>query len=475
MSLDKDTIYRYSKRTVLYILNSKSDTPLYIQLYEQMKKDILTNLKAGSKLPSIRQLSSEYKISKTTVENTYSQLYAEGYIDSKPQSGYFVSDTNYKDFEQKKKIEISPKKEKKEYLYNFYPVQLPKDSFPIKLWKRLTSKAIDDIGSFSTYPDGQGELGLREEIAKYLINSRGARCDANQIVITNGFGESMNLFAKMIHFKYKSFAIEDPGYHVARRVFENYGYDIDRINVDKNGLIIKELKNSNSKIVYITPSNQYPKGVTMPIANRLKLLEWAKENDGLILEDDYDSELTYYNRPIPCIQGLDTYDRVVYFGTFSKALSPVLRISYIVLPRHLVPIYENYHDIYFSKASTITQKTLELFMKDGHFERHIRKVRSLNKKKHEFLKNLLKEYLGSSMKIEAEGAGLAILINPTLAFDWDKLKTLAEENSLKLFFAKDTSGGKWEALRMGFGGFSEDELIKAVKLFSKIWFLSIKK
>jgi len=457
----------------VYTLNPKSDTPLYIQLYEQIKKDILTTLKSGSKLPSIRALALEYKISKTTVENAYSQLYAEGYIDSKPQSGYFVSDANYKDFKQKEVIEISPKNEPKEYRYNFYPVQLPKDSFPIKLWKRLTAKAIDEIESFSNYPDGQGELGLREEIAKYLIRSRGARCEASQIIITSGFSESMNLFAKMVQYKHNSFAIEEPGYYVARRVFEHYNYTVEPINVDHNGLILKELQNANAKLVYITPSNQYPKGVTMPIANRLKLLEWAKEVDGLILEDDYDSELTYYNRPIPCLQGLDSFDRVVYFGTFSKALSPALRISYMVLPHHLMPIYKNYYDIHFSKASTITQKTLELFMREAHYERHIRKLRSLNKKKHELLKTLLKEYLGESMQIEAQGAGLAILINPTFAFDWEKLKALAQQNSIKLFFAKDTSGGNWQALRMGFGGFSEEELIKAVKAFSEIWYQAI--
>ncbi|RXJ54146.1 PLP-dependent aminotransferase family protein [Candidatus Marinarcus aquaticus] len=459
----------------MYTLNPSSTTPLYIQLYEQIKKDIQLNLKAGSKLPSIRQFSSEYQISKTTVENTYAQLYAEGYIDSKPQSGYFVSDTNYKDFEQKQNIKRKPITKKRNYFYDFYPVHLPKESFPAKLWKRLSSKAIDKITDFSSYPDGQGEIELREEIVKYLIKSRGAKCDASQIVITSGFSESINLFAKMVQSKYKSFAIEDPGYHVARRTFESYGYTVEKINIDNNGLVIKELHNSNSKLVYITPSNQYPKGVTMPITNRLKLLKWAQKKDGLILEDDYDSELTYYNRPIPCLQGLDTFDKVVYFGTFSKSLSPALRISYMVLPYHLLPIYESYYDAHFSKVSLISQKTLTLFMKEGYYEKHLRKLRLLNKKRHEQLKTLLQQYLDNSMKIEAQGAGLAITINPTLAFDWDKFKTLAEENLIKLYFAKDTSGGKWEAIRMGFGGFENEETMqKAIELFSNIWYQSIK-
>ena len=145
--------------------------------------------------------------------------------------------------------------------------------------------------------------------------------------------------------------MEEPGYHIARKVFESYEYDIERININNNGLILDELIKSNSKIVYITPSHQYPKGVTMPISNRLKLLEWANSVDGLILEDDYDSELTYYNRPIPSIQGLDEYDRVVYFGTFSKSFSPAIRISYMILPNHLLPIYEKYYESCTGKLS----------------------------------------------------------------------------------------------------------------------------
>lgn len=459
----------------MYSLDFNSKIPLYIQLYEEIKKDILSNLKVGDKLPSVRSIANDYKISKTTVENTYSQLFAEGYIDSKPQSGYFVSDSINFDMNIKLEEIIESKNKNINYKYNFYPVQLPKNSFPTKIWKRLSSKAVEEIDTFGTYPNGQGEYALREQITKYLINSRGASCHAEQIIITSGFSESIGLLAKMVNYKYKSFAIEDPGYHVARKVFESYDYHIDKINVNENGLNLSELEESSSKIVYITPSNQYPKGVVMPISNRLKLLDWANRVDGLILEDDYDSELAYYNRPIPCIQGLDKYDRVVYFGTFSKSFSPAIRISYMILPNHLLPIYEKCFDSFFSKASLPTQKTLELFMKEGHFEKHIRKIRSLNKKKHELLKTLLKSYLGDTMKIEAQGAGLAILINPKYDFDWDKLKYLAEENSIKLYFAKDVSGGSWNAIRLGFGGFSENELEIVIKIFSDIWFQCLKK
>lgn len=207
----------------------------------------------------------------------------------------------------------------------------------------------------------------------------------------------------------------------------------------------------------------------MPISNRLKLLSWAKEKDALIIEDDYDSELSYVNRPIPSLQGLDNNDRVVYLGTFSKSLSPALRVSYMVLPNHLIPIYQNLFDVNVSRVSLIIQKTLELFMSEGHWDRHLRKIRTINRKKHNLMKSSLEEKLGNTMRIESQGGGLAILINPVVKFDWHKLKQEAEKQKIKLYFAKQMSGGEWEAIRMGFGGFNEDEIVEAINLFSMIW------
>jgi len=207
----------------------------------------------------------------------------------------------------------------------------------------------------------------------------------------------------------------------------------------------------------------------MPISNRLKLLEWAEREKGLIIEDDYDSELSYENRPIPSLQGLDNYDRVVYMGTFAKSLSPALRVSYMLLPEHLLQSYKESYDAHFPRVSITTQKTLELFMSEGHWEKHLRKIRTMNKKKHNLMRSLLKEKLGDTMEIVSQGGGLAILIHPTVAFDWDKLKSLAKEKRIKLYFAKERSGGNFEAIRMGFGGFTSEELDDSIKIFSTIW------
>ncbi len=453
----------------MYLFDQNSKIPLHVQLYEELKNEIISKMNVGDKLPSIRKLASSYNLSKTTVESAYRQLYAEGYVDSIPKSGYIVIDTYFDSFENNTKKTPTIESEKTKYKYDFFPARLSKDSFPLKLWKRLFAKAIDESLDFGAYLDGQGEFGLRNEISKYIIKSRGVNCSPEQIVICGGFSDSMGLLAKMVQNIYSNFAIENPGYHVARRVFEGYNYKVDKINVNSNGINVDALESSDAKLVYITPSHQYPTGVSIPISNRLKLLEWAQKENGLIIEDDYDSELSYSNRPIPSLQGLDKNDRVVYLGTFAKSLSPALRVSYMVLPHHLLPIYKESFDAHFPRVCITTQKTLELFMAGGHWESHLRKIRTINKKKHNLMRDLLKQKLGSSMKILSQGAGLSILIYPTIPFDLEKLKDLAEKSKIKIYFAKERSGGDFEAIRMGFGGFSEEEIVEAVEAFVGVW------
>lgn len=457
----------------MYVLDKSSEKPLYIQLYEQIKKDIIENYKVGNKLPSVRKMSTTYNLSKTTIESAYSQLVAEGYIDSYPNSGFRVEDTNEIKFETKNENFIIQSDKKIDCLYDFFPARLSKDFFPLKLWKRLFTKYIDEKLDLGGYSDAQGEFDLRREIAKYLKDSRAVNCNENQIIIGCGFADSMGIVAQILKkIKHTTFAMENPGYYVAKNVFENYSFNIKKIPLDKNGIKIDELEKSKSKLVYITPSHQYPTGVTIPISNRHKLLNWAKENNSFIIEDDYDSELNYINRPIPSLQGLDTENRVIYVGTFSKSLSAALRVSYLVLPMNLIQIYYELFKNSHSSVPIMTQKVLEKFINEGHWDKHLRKIRTSNRKKHNLMKSQLIKKLGNSMKIETQGAGLSIVINPTVNMDFGKLKELAKKERIKIYFAKDVSGGDWDAIRMGFGGLKEEEIENAVNLFSKIWFQS---
>ena len=205
-------------------------------------------------------------------------------------------------------------------------------------------------------------------------------------------------------------AIESPGYKVTRKVFELLSYEINDIPVNSNGIDLNLLEKTDCKLVYTTPSHQFPTGVTIPIANRIKLVNWAKRNDAYIIEGDYDSELSYYNKPIPSMQSLDNTNRVIYVGTFSKSLSPALRVSYIVLPINLLSIYNSIFDFRFSGVPIDIQKTLELFLKDGYWEKHLRKVRNSNKKKHNIMKSALAHYLKDEIAIIREGNGLSLLV-----------------------------------------------------------------
>jgi len=459
----------------VYILDKEAPKPLYIQLYDAIKHEISTTFCAGTKLPSVRKIATEYKISKTTVELAYQQLYAEGYIESIPKSGYFVADSLQEYAASSAMVALNVSEAKPLIRYDFVPVRLTQDVFPLKLWKRLFIKAMQEELDFGAYGDRQGELGLRSEISQYLIKSRGVQCDASQIIVCGGLADSMNLVASLFKEHHHHIAIEHPGYPAISKIFGDYGYNIVPIEVNETGLNIDHLEATEAKIVYITPSHQYPTGVTMPIANRIKLLNWSKRVGGIIIEDDYDSELRYQNRPIPSLQGLDHEGNVIYVGTFSKSLSPALRISYLVLPHRYLEAYQNVYQERHQRCCVAlsTQKTLELFMAGGHWEQHLRKIRTLNRKKHDVMKEELKNALGSMIEIVSEGGGLAILIRPTLAIDLQKLRENALNEGIKLYCASDMYGETWEAIRMGFGGLSEKEIVESIDLLKSVWLKTV--
>jgi GntR family transcriptional regulator/MocR family aminotransferase len=456
----------------LYKIKFSKDKPIYLQLYSALKDEITTNYAVKDKLPSIRELAELNNISKTTVQNAYNQLFAEGYIYSKAKSGYYVSDFKI-DIKSKTSPKNSQIPQKQNYKYDFFPAKLNNSDFPLKTWRRLSNKALGSNIDFSSYSDGAGNWELRVQIANYLNSFRGTNSSASEIVITHGFSDSLSLVAKLLKPTISSFAMEYPGYRVAREVFSEYGYKINKITLNKDGLDINCLQKSNAKLVYTTPSHQYPTGVIMPISNRLKLIQYMQNIGGYILEDDYDSELKYSSRPIPSMQGLAP-SNTIYLGTFAKVLSPAIRVGFIVFPKELMSLFNKSYEANFSAVCEVTQKTLALFMQEGHFSRHLRKVRKINKIKHNLTLSLLQEHLKDSYKVVASGGGLAILIMPTKPFDFKKFKTLAEKNSIKLYFTKERSGTEFEALRLGFGGFSNSQLKEAIEQLSHIWHKAIK-
>lgn len=366
-----------------------SGTPKYIQLYEYIRKEIESgNLKNREKLPSVRTLSKMLSISKVTVENAYSQLLVEGYIESKSKSGYYVMEFDAEELGQFKKqfksdqfeaiqtIDVTP--------YNTDGTE--ENAFNFIEWKKAINLVLEyDTKSLLSYGDPQGELGLRREIARFVHQSRGGVCKPEQIIIGAGIQYLFGLIATGFKGDVSQIAFEYPGFSKGMVVFEDYGYEMEKIKVENDGIDVKMLEASKARMVYVSPSHQYPTGSIMSIKKRLQLLDWASKNHAYIIEDDYDSLLRYEGYPVPALQGLGEGENVIYVGSFSKLLIPSLRISFMILPESLKGRFEPLIARYSQSVSKIEQLALEHFMAEGAFDRHIRKIKKIYGKKNQKL------------------------------------------------------------------------------------------
>lgn len=380
-------------KAIIPILDEKINVPLYLQIYNFIKEAILKNeILPGEKLPSLRNLSDTLNVSLTTVDQAYAQLDVEGYIYSKPQSGYFVSDIYYpnriKDTNTGGVVDTdgadsligktfvpitgAPKIAEPDMAYDL-------ECFDFNKWKKCINKV------FTHYPhlllfesDPQGEEILRHEIAKYVYTSRGVKCIANQIVIAAGTQQITSHLANILtRMNISNVGVEEPGYVPVNNIFRDRGFTISHIPVLKDGIDVDKLPTNISSAVYVNPSNQFPTGAVMPIGKRYKLLDWAQKNKSYIIEDDYDSELRYFGRPIPSLQGLDNYGRVIYLGSFSSTLFPSVKISYMVLPEKMADLFRSFSQDYSQTCSKTEQLALAFFMEDGKYQTNIKKLRRL--------------------------------------------------------------------------------------------------
>jgi GntR family transcriptional regulator/MocR family aminotransferase len=462
----------------MFILNSSNPVPLYKQLYNQIREQILSGkLPADAKLPSVRDLASELSASCNTVDGAYQELAAEGYIYSKPRSGYFVSALDREVAPQA----LSGKPGKNDYLpgppssfaYDFHPARLDPGSFPTELWRKCFIEGLRrNSQQLVQYGDPQGDWGLRCSIQSYLEQSRGVMCDPEQIVICAGLQQSLDIVAHLLQESHSIVAVENPGYHLPRAVFQSHSYTIVPVPVTVGGIDLTHLKASNSTIVYVTPSHQMPLGYVMPVANRLSLIEWADSGDKFIIEDDYDSELRYHGKPIPSLQGLRPTGNIIYSGTFAKILSPALRLSYMVLPYSLLAAYRQLYRAYFPSVSLLEQRTLALFMEQGHWERHIRRMRMIYRKKHDILLRSIETHFGHRAVVIGQGAGLhVVLMLPDTLHNEAEIIDRARQKGIRLFpFSEFHIVGQPEAttLLLGFGGMNGSEIEQGIAILAQI-------
>ncbi|WP_057915002.1 PLP-dependent aminotransferase family protein [Peribacillus muralis] len=461
------------------LLNKQNGVSIYVQLYQYIKKGIEEgDIPEGSRLPSIRYLSAQLKISKNTVDNAYQQLIAEGYIESRPRVGLTVLPLEQsfllpfsRELHMNPKVSVDHDTPVK---YDFKYGDIDIENFPLQLWKRCLNKALlGEPEQLLQYGPRQGDVGLRTELVNYLFQARGVRCSMEQIVICSGTQHALSLILQLLHSQGETVAMENPGYGGSRTVFSNHGWSIEPISLEHDGMDIERLRKSKAKVAYITPSHQFPYGMVLPIQKRLSLLEWAKHNDSFIIEDDYDSEFRYQGQPIPSLKALDTNGSVIYLGTYSKSFLPAVRMSYIVLPERLLGVYHHRCSHYSQSVSPIIQKALYVFMNEGHFTSHIRKMRKVYQMKHQSLIQALNKYMGNHVEIIGQKAGVHLLVkvkNIPTAELVDKAKAAGVRVYETSSFWVDGKETEPSLVMIGFGGLSEEDIEKGIAVLRNAWF-----
>ncbi|MEG2286796.1 MAG: PLP-dependent aminotransferase family protein, partial [Ruthenibacterium sp.] len=390
-------------------LRFTSEGPLYHQLYARLADDIRAGcLAAGEKLPSKRRLAEQLHISLNTVDTAYQMLVAEGYLAARPRSGFVVCrlEQPVPSAAQRagchgqtdaalcsREAGTAPRANAgaaaadlpqtafdaafgagSAARYHFETAAIDTTLFPFKTWRRLQRDLLAGDPSLLNHGHRQGDENLRRAIATYLHEFRGAQCAAEQVVVGAGIEYLLGLLARL--FAGRTFAVEDPGYARTHRILENSGANVAFVPVDSEGMTVDALRASGAQLAYVTPSQQFPTGVTMPVGRRTALLHWAAQApERYLIEDDYDSEFRFDGKPLPALQGLDDGTHVIYISTFSKSIAPAIRIGYMVLPPALLLRYREEFGFYSSTVSRFEQQTLCRFMDEGYFARHLARLR----------------------------------------------------------------------------------------------------
>ncbi|MDR0324480.1 MAG: PLP-dependent aminotransferase family protein [Oscillospiraceae bacterium] len=411
-------------------INPSGGAPLYAQLYERIVGGISRGeIKAGEKLPSKRALAGNLGVSVNTVDTAYQMLTAEGYVQAKPKSGFFVMRIERLESPapgSAPKTVPAPAHPR----IDFGTGSVDTSLFPYKTWGRIQREILSGHPELLNLGEQNGDAELRESIARYLHEYRGVACSAGQIIVGAGMEYLLSQIAVM--FSASIFALENPGYPKAASILKNHKIDPVFVPVDKDGLDVSGL--ADADIVYVTPSHQFPTGATMPIGRRQELLAWACERRGrYIIEDDYDSEFRFDVRPVPSLQGLDGAGRVIYIGTFSRSLSPSIRIAYMALPEALLPVYRRYFAGYSSTVSRFEQHTLRRFIDGGHFSRHLNRTRVIYRARRDCLIKGLAASLGKErIRISGEHTGLHLVLQVKAGLDETELAGRAAAAGVRL-------------------------------------------
>lgn len=460
-----------------YFLDKHLKTPLYEQLYTYIKESILDDeLKADEKLPSKRKLAQHLKISVMTVENAYNQLMAEGYIKSKPKSGYFVLPVMaFASFTQQvpKDTHIKPLKKEK-YVCDFRTNLVDETKFPYDQLAKISKSIIQDrFYQTINQTHHLGDIGLREQIAHMLCGYRGIVAKPESIVIGSGSEHLISLLVLLLG-RDKVFGVEEPGYLKNYKLYRDYGAISQTFEIVAEGVNVETLKGIN--VVHMTPSHQFPLGIVTPISKRIELLNWSNEaEDRYIIEDDYDSEFRFSGKPIPALKSLDHMDKVIYLNSFSKSLAPSFRVSFMVLPDHLMNLFNAKFSYLNCTVPLITQLTVKRFIETQAYDRHVARMKNMYKMKRDCLISLIKQSrFSQKITIKGEDSGLHFLMEVDTTYTTRELIQKAEVVHVRVYgiheyYLKhhDTSSSK--IIIMGYAHLDERAFKQAISLLEDAW------
>ncbi len=471
---------RYARATVkrapssvlaVIAVERTSATPLYRQIYDAYRDAIVERrLRAGERLPSTRQLAAELRISRMPVLIAFEQLLAEGYFESRVGAGTFVAGSLPGEWLARDahaaarhvagrqpaagrparparvpgpgprpvsgRCEALPLPESEPWLrgWGAFRVSQPAvDRLPIRTWSRLVSRHARDANAGQlSYGSAMGHEPFREAVAAYLRTARAVRCEKDQIMAVSGSQQALDLAARILLDPGCEVWVEEPGYGGACAALSMAGARLVPVPVDAQGLDVAAgiARAPRARAAYVTPSHQYPLGMTMSAARRLQLLEWARQSGAWILEDDYDSEYRYESLPVAALQGLDRDSRVIYIGTFSKVLFPALRLGYLALPADLVPRFAALRETTDGFPPTLYQAVLADFIEEGHFVRHLRRMRQLYRERRDALVEALDDELGGELRVRDGRAGMHLAATLRPGVDDQRLAAEAARQGL---------------------------------------------
>lgn len=460
-------------------LRTDSDKCLYQQIYEHIRQEIREGkLLAGERLPSTRSLAEYLQVARSTVDYAYDQLLSEGYIEAKPYKGYFVCrlegifTMEQREMTEPEVSRPDSQEDGAQAQIDFSPYGIDMTGFPFGVWKRITKNILNDSNSeLFAQGEPQGDYDLRMTISRYLHSSRGVNCRPEQIIVGAGNDYLLLLLEKILG-RHVGIAMENPTYKRAYRIFQSFAYRIYTVDMDDKGMRADKLLELPVRAAYVMPSHQYPTGAVMTIGRRAELLRWAeKEPDRYLIEDDYDSEFRYRGKPIPSLQSSDKRGKVIYIGTFSKAIAPAIRVSYMVLPESLLEVYRRDCSFYSCTVSRIDQRILNEFIRDGYFERHLNKMRMHYRAKHDLLLAELEPFK-KAFTISGEDAGLHLLLTAKGDVTEAQLLSAATEAGVKVYGMSENmveTDAPKATILLGFGSVSETDMKEGLHRLQKAW------